>query len=52
LKTDNFLSVTRESVAYFVIIAAFVLLGFRLVEMQIIEHSEYDEKAANNAIKG
>ncbi|MGD1007157.1 MAG: penicillin-binding protein 2, partial [Ignavibacteriaceae bacterium] len=52
MKTDNFLSVTRESVAYFVIISSFALLGFRLVQMQIIEHGAYDEKAANNAIKG
>lgn len=52
MKTDNFLSATRESVAYFVIIASFALLGFRLVQMQIIEHGAYDEKATNNAIKG
>jgi penicillin-binding protein 2 len=52
LKTDNFLSITRESVAYFILIASFALLGFRLVQMQIIEHNAYDEKAANNAIKG
>jgi penicillin-binding protein 2 len=35
-----------------VIIASFALLGFRLVQMQIIEHTAYDEKAADNAIKG
>ncbi len=52
MKTDSFLSVSRESIAYFVIIASFALLGFRLIQMQIIEHSAYDEKAANNAIKG
>jgi penicillin-binding protein 2 len=52
LKTDSFLSLTRESVAYFVIIASVALLGFRLVQMQIIEYGAYNEKATNNAIKG
>ncbi|MDR3627734.1 MAG: penicillin-binding protein 2 [Ignavibacteriaceae bacterium] len=52
MKTDNFLSLTRVSVAYFVVIASVALLGFRLIEMQLIEHEAYNEKAANNAIKG
>lgn len=36
---------------FFIIIASFALLAFRLFQMQIINHEEYDEKSASNSIK-
>ncbi len=51
MKSENFASLERKSVVYFIIVAAFSLLGFRLFQMQILEHHSYDEKSANNSIK-
>ena len=51
MKSENFASLERKSIAYFVIIAAFSLLGFRLFQMQILEHHSYDEKSTNNSVK-
>ncbi len=49
---DRFGSFQRKSVMYFIIVGFFSLLGLRLFQMQVIEHTEYSDKAANNAIKG
>ncbi len=51
MKSKNFASQERKSIIYFIIIGAFSLLGFRLFQMQILEHHSYDEKSANNSIK-
>lgn len=51
MKSENFASLERKSIIYFVIITAFSLLVFRLFQMQILEHHSYDEKSANNSIK-
>ncbi len=51
MNEDRFASVSRKSIVYFIIVSAFALLGFRLFQMQIIEHTDYKEKAAENAIK-
>jgi len=51
LSSENFASSERKSIVYFFIIGTFVLLVFRLFQMQIIEYTEYKEKAANNSIK-
>jgi penicillin-binding protein 2 len=51
MKTENFASLERKSVIYFVIIAAFSLLGFRLFQMQILDHHVYDEKSVSNSVK-
>ena len=51
MKSENFASLERKSLVYFVIVASFSLLGFRLFQMQILEHHSYDEKSANNSIK-
>lgn len=52
MSTDRFASIQRKSIIYFIVVGCFTLLGFRLFQMQIIEHTSYSEKAANNAIKG
>ncbi len=51
MKPENFASVHRRSIIFFVVVACFSLLSFRLFQMQIIEHVTYSEKAANNSIK-
>jgi penicillin-binding protein 2 len=51
LRSANFGSIQRKSVIFFIIAASFALLGFRLFQMQIINHEEYDEKSASNSIK-
>ncbi len=51
MKTAGFASLQRKSTIYFIILATFSLLGFRLFQMQIIEHKSYDEKSAKNSIK-
>ena len=51
MKSENFASLERKSIIYFIIIGAFSLLGFRLFQMQILEHHSYDEKSASNSIK-
>jgi penicillin-binding protein 2 len=43
--------VQRKSIIFAIIAAAFALLIFRLFQMQIIEHKEYDEQSASNSIK-
>ena len=51
MNEGRFASVSRKSIVYFIIVGCFALLGFRLFQMQIIEHVDYKEKAAENAIK-
>ncbi len=49
--SQNFASINRRSVVFFIVIAAFALLGFRLFQMQILQQKVYDEKSASNSIK-
>jgi penicillin-binding protein 2 len=51
LRADRFASLQRRSIIYFIIAGSFAVLGFRLFQMQIIEHTGYSEKAASNSIK-
>ena len=51
MKTENFASLERKSVIYFIIVVAFSLLGFRLFQMQILDHHAYDEKSVSNSVK-
>jgi penicillin-binding protein 2 len=51
LRAGNFASLKRKSIIYFILVGSFAVLGFRLFQMQIIEHTDYSEKAASNSIK-
>ena len=51
MKSPGFGSYKRKSIIFFIITASFALLAFRLFQMQIINHEEYDEKSASNSIK-
>ncbi len=51
MRSSSFGSIQRKSIIFFIISASFGLLGFRLFQMQIINHEEYDEKSASNSIK-
>jgi len=51
LKTENFASISRKTVVYFIVVASFAIFTFRLIQMQIIEHQAFDEKSASNSIK-
>lgn len=51
MRTERFASLQRKSVLYFIIIGSFAVLGFRLFQMQIVEHESFKEQAANNSIK-
>jgi len=51
LRADKFASLQRKSIIYFIIVGSFAVLGFRLFQMQIVEHTDYSEKAASNSIK-
>jgi penicillin-binding protein 2 len=51
VRTSSFGSIQRKSIIFFIIAASFALLAFRLFQMQIINHKEYDEKSASNSIK-
>lgn len=51
MRTSSFGSIQRKSIIFFIITGTFALLGFRLFQMQIINHEEYDEKSASNSIK-
>jgi penicillin-binding protein 2 len=52
LNTVSFASVQRKSLVYFIIVATFAVLVFRLFHMQILEQKAYDVKSADNSIKG
>ena len=47
----NFGSLHRKSILYFIIIASFCFLSFRLFQMQILNQTEFDQKSAGNSIK-
>ncbi len=51
MRSSSFGSLQRKSIIFFIIAASFALLAFRLFQMQIINHEEYDEKSASNSIK-
>lgn len=51
MRSENFASVKRKSILYFMIVVVFSLLAFRLFQMQILQHKTYDEKSSNNSIK-
>ncbi|HEY6907358.1 MAG TPA: penicillin-binding protein 2 [Ignavibacteriaceae bacterium] len=51
MRSSSFGSIQRKSIIFFIITGTFALLGFRLFQMQIINHEEYDEKSASNSIK-
>ncbi len=51
MSADKFASLQRRSIIYFIIVGSFAALGFRLFQMQIVEHTGYSEKAASNSIK-
>jgi len=51
LRKENFASTNRKTTIYVVIIVAFSLLGFRLLQLQIINHKTYNEKSADNSIR-
>ncbi len=51
MKSPGFGSYKRKTIIFFIISASFALLAFRLFQMQIINHEEYDEKSASNSIK-
>jgi penicillin-binding protein 2 len=52
LKSINFASVNRQKVISGFILVLFTLISFRLFHMQIINQEAYEEKSANNSIKG
>jgi len=52
LKAENFASQTRKSIVYSIMIGFFVFIVFRLFQMQILQHEDYDEQSAGNSIKG
>lgn len=51
MRSENFASVKRRSILYFMIVVVFSLLTFRLFQMQILQHRTYDEKSSSNSIK-
>lgn len=52
MTAENFASVNRRAIISGVIIALFVLILFRLFQMQILQQEVYEEKSADNSIKG
>lgn len=52
MTTSNFASASRKSIIYFILIGTFALMGFQLFQMQILNQQSYDEKSADNSIKG
>lgn len=52
MKPEDFGSVSRRTLIYAAIVIALGLMGFRLLQMQIFRHQEYDQKSAGNSIKG
>lgn len=52
MTSENFASVNRRAILSAVIIVLFVFISFRLFQMQIIQQELYEEKSANNSIKG
>ncbi len=51
MKSVNFASLNRTTIINGIIIVLFIVLSFRLFQMQILEGKTYEEKSANNSIK-
>jgi penicillin-binding protein 2 len=51
LKSEKFASVHRKTLVSAIIIIGAVTLGLRLFQMQILNQTSYDDKAADNSIK-
>ena len=51
MRTEKFGSFHRRTIVYFIIVGTFALFGFRLFQMQIVQHKLYDKKSARNSIK-
>ena len=51
MRSENFASLNRKSIIYFVVISVFSLLIFRLFQMQVLLHNTYDEKSTSNSVK-
>lgn len=51
MKSENFASIRRKTIIYFIIVGSFLALVFRLFQMQILQQETYDEKSADNSIK-
>ncbi len=41
----------RRTIVYFILVGSFLLMFFRLFQMQILQQQEYDIKSADNSIK-
>jgi penicillin-binding protein 2 len=52
LRSVNFGSINRRAILSGFVIVLFGILSFRLFQMQILNQESYDEKSANNSIKG
>ncbi len=52
MKSVNFASINRRTIISGFVIVLFFLLSFRLFQMQIVSRKSYEEKSANNSIKG
>jgi penicillin-binding protein 2 len=51
LSNESLIPVERRSIVYFLLIGCFAVLGFRLFQVQIVQHEVFDEKSASNSIK-
>jgi len=52
MSDPNFASTTRRTILYFILVGTFALISFRLFQMQILQQESYEEKSADNSIKG
>ena len=51
MKTDNFGSIKRKTIIYFVIVTSVLILTGRLFQMQILHRVDYEMKSSDNSIK-
>jgi len=51
MKTDNFGSLKRKTIIYFVIVTSVIILTGRLFQMQILHRVDYEIKSSDNSIK-
>jgi len=51
LKSESFASLQRRTIIYFVILISVAVVGFRLLEMQILNSESYELKSSDNSIK-
>lgn len=52
MKTESFASVPRKTIISLLIIAAFSFFGLRLFQIQVVQHTSFDQRSAGNSIKG